>query len=110
MELRSRVRQMYLNSVQMEGPVPFLDEKSRKVIRIPPSELKPDTTLVRVPGVDHLVWVSPSQIMQDKGKPISCSLLLEERAVLLCGGAELESAKAGGHVPHCLSLGRLPRS
>ena len=45
------------------GRVPFFDVTSRRVVHIPPAELRPAFIQARVEGVDGVVWVLPEQLM-----------------------------------------------
>lgn len=42
--------------------VPFFDVKSKRVVRIPASELRPSAVEVRLPGQEELVWVLPADL------------------------------------------------
>ena len=42
--------------------VPFFDSKSRKVVRIPASGLRPGTVQVRLAGHEELVWALPQDL------------------------------------------------
>jgi hypothetical protein len=44
--------------------VPFYDVPSGRVVRIPPSELRPGCVQARMEGVDGVVWISPDQVEQ----------------------------------------------
>jgi hypothetical protein len=42
--------------------VPYFDVESKRVVRIPPSELRPGVVQVRIEGIEEVVWVSPEQL------------------------------------------------
>jgi hypothetical protein len=44
--------------------VPFFDVESRRVVRIPASELRPGVVQARIQGIDEVVWVLPTQLRQ----------------------------------------------
>lgn len=45
-----------------DGMVPFLDTQTKKVVRIPASELRPGTVKAQVQGIDEPVWVLPENL------------------------------------------------
>jgi hypothetical protein len=42
----------------------FYDVESRRVVRIPVSELRPGAVQARVQGIDEIVWVVPEQLKE----------------------------------------------
>jgi hypothetical protein len=44
--------------------VPFYDVPSRKVVHIPPTELRPGCVQVRMQGLDEIVWMLPEQLQE----------------------------------------------
>ena len=46
----------------MDETVSYYDFKTKRLIRIPASELAPGAAQARIEGIDEIVWVDPSQI------------------------------------------------
>lgn len=46
--------------------VPFYDVPSRRVVHIPPAELRPGCIQARVEGIDEIVWLLPEQLQQSE--------------------------------------------
>jgi hypothetical protein len=64
MGIFSRIKSLFAGPSSPDGFVPFYDVPSRRVIHIPPTELRPGCVQARVEGVEGIVWILPDQLQE----------------------------------------------
>jgi hypothetical protein len=64
MGIFTRIKSLFARRPPPDGFVPFFDVPSRRVVHIPPTELRPGCVQARVEGVEGIVWVLPEQLQQ----------------------------------------------
>lgn len=64
MGIFSRIKSLFARTLPPDGLVPFYDVPSRRVIQIPPTELRPGCVQARVEGVEGIVWILPEQLQE----------------------------------------------
>ena len=64
MGILSRIKSFFARRPSPSGFVPFHDVPSRRVIHIPPGELRPGCVQARVEGVEEIVWILPEQLQE----------------------------------------------
>lgn len=62
MSIFSRIKSLFARPSSPDGFVPFYDVPSRRVVRIPPAELRPGCVQSRVEGVEGIVWILCEQV------------------------------------------------
>lgn len=64
MGVLSWIKSLFARPSSSDGFVPFYDVPSGRVIRIPPTELRPGCVQARVEGVEGIVWILPEQVQE----------------------------------------------
>src|SRR5438067_11981491 len=64
MSVISWIKSLFKKSTPSPALVPFYDVPSHRVVKIPPSELRPGCVQARMEGVEGTVWVLPEQLHQ----------------------------------------------
>lgn len=62
MNLFAWIKSLFKTPASSGELVSFYDVPSRRVVRIPPSELRPGCIQVRIQGIEGIVWVEPEQL------------------------------------------------
>lgn len=66
MKLSAWIKSLFKRPASSGNLVPFYDVPSRRVVRIPPSELRPGCVQARVEGIEGIVWLLPEQLQQSE--------------------------------------------
>ena len=64
MKLLAWIKSLFKAPASSGDLVPFYDVPSRRLVRIPPSELRPGCVQAHVEGVEGIVWLLPEQLQQ----------------------------------------------